>query len=560
MPRRSGSVVAPQPPTAPGTLLGRVGSTSDGDDVMVGRYARNIAAVFTRAVAFERWRSEAKRKPMIKSARPPPMSVAYLPGAGSPTSHVFDLMFGYSLDCNRLGLDPDSTPLSIMGPGASGSIVALNNIPNLQRVYRMTLGLMQEGTVGLFRKPLSPKAESIDALYAEIRTTQTRGLIEAASQRQAASSSNNDNTSNNTNTNNEADSGNKAKPSVAWKAVAYSPSFCIFCGDSMDFLSPAHVLTQCNEPSVAKARQVAMESLPIMLNTIVANAIQARRDGMEDGGLYESEKRIHELLKGFQWCTPDGRYVLFRMLMVAPWPADAVRDTPSPISCELAYLLGKVFDLTNARHYKIRRLANRWVAWASKHASNIARAWSTAIDKRYELVVKPRVLNENNSNNKGNNDSKPSSSDIDSDDIVDDDEEDWGSEHSMMDYSMISDDSDISTQHDADSDYADTESEYDDDNDAKGRRGLGPSRDHRAQGQKGINRVVDARQRIGILGNTNGPILSAFTPPKNGRISISYDTRYSILMAVVERLPRETAIRILSDDTLMRVLLHGGGE
>ena len=486
----------------------------------------------------------------MRTARPPPLSVTSLPGAGSPTSHIFDLLFGYSLDSKRLGVDPDSTPLSIMGPGASGSIVALNNIPNLQRTYRMTLGLLQEGTAGLFRKPLSPKAESIEALHGEICMTQTMGLIQAATERYGNNDDDNNNADDDTNNVGEVlykekDERDRVKPSAAWKAVAYSTFHCVFCGEYTDFLSPAHVLVYCQEPSVVRTRYLATSSLPIMIKTIVANAIYARRSGMENGGLYDVEKRIHELLDDYEWCTPDGRYVLFRMLMAAPWPADAVRDTPSAILCELARLLGKVFDLTNARHFKIRRLVNRWVAWASKHASNIAKAWAAAIDKRYESVVIPRVQMSRTNN--------------DSEKIDDNDGESEASEYSMMDYSAISDDSDTSTRHDADSDYVDTDSGYDDSNDRR-RKGTRPHKDHRGEGQKGIKRMVDARQRVGTLSNINGPILSSLTPPKEERVYISYDMRYSILMAAVERLPRRVAIETLNDSTLLRVLLHEKGK
>ncbi len=121
--------------------------------------------------------------------------------------------------------------------------------------------------------------------------------------------------------------------------------------------------------------------------------------------------------------------------------------------------------------------------------------------------------------------------------------------------------SDTSTQHEADSDYVDTDSDsaYASNNEKRHmRHGLVKGRVK--HDREGIKRMVDARERIDKLGNTNGPVLSSICPPTNRRIDISYDTRYAILMAAVERLPKQRAIQILGDSTLMRVLLNEKGS
>ncbi len=142
---------------------------------------------------------------------------------------------------------------------------------------------------------------------------------------------------------------------------------------------------------------------------------------------------------------------------------------------------------------------------------------------------------------------------------IHDDEKSGGGDYSTIEYSDISDDSDdsdTSTRHETDSDYIDTDSDSEYANDEKRHKSPGLYKDRGKQGQDGINRMVDARERIVELGNTDGPILSSICPPASSRIDISYDTRYAILMAAVGRLPNQRAKQILGDSTLMRVLLH----
>ena len=271
-----------------------------------------------------------------KSLAPPSLSVCSLPGAGPPATHIYHLFFGFAFSSSRMGPNPDATPISVVGPGGSGSIVALNNVANLNRTYKMALGLLQEGTVGLLRLPLCPTPASIEAMYAE--------LVPPEAQPQPTSTD-----ATGTDSRDKTEQG-KRVPSRAWKTAAYSSLPCVFCGTQQSPLSPAHVLTRCQHPDVVRARQRALDTLPSLIRSIVAICVQARGNGIEDSGLYHIERHIDETLEGMYWSGADGRFVLFRMLLTAPWPEEAVGDTPPTIPCKLSRAMGRVFDSTTARN------------------------------------------------------------------------------------------------------------------------------------------------------------------------------------------------------------------
>ena len=71
------------------------------------------------------------------------------------------------------------------------------------------------------------------------------------------------------------------------------------------------------------------------------------------------------------WDSAEGRYVLFRLLTVAVWPARAAAPSHA-----LARSLGTVFDETYAKVHLIRPLANYWARWAGRSLFAIHSEWA----------------------------------------------------------------------------------------------------------------------------------------------------------------------------------------
>ncbi len=72
------------------------------------------------------------------------------------------------------------------------------------------------------------------------------------------------------------------------------------------------------------------------------------------------------------WQSAEGRFILYRLLAVAPWDstvAAGVGDSP------LAAALGLLFEQTNAKPHRLRALAHAWVRWAGRTLLRLNDAW-----------------------------------------------------------------------------------------------------------------------------------------------------------------------------------------
>jgi hypothetical protein len=64
------------------------------------------------------------------------------------------------------------------------------------------------------------------------------------------------------------------------------------------------------------------------------------------------------------WATAEGRFILFRLLAVAAWPAaiPQLGEQPGPLTAAL----GTVFDQLAAKPHRSRPFSNAWASWAAR--------------------------------------------------------------------------------------------------------------------------------------------------------------------------------------------------
>jgi hypothetical protein len=136
--------------------------------------------------------------------------------------------------------------------------------------------------------------------------------------------------------------------------------------------SPRHVLVECTGArgeldmvaERAKLRDVARR-IAIKLQRLMHAA-----QGGEEGTL------AHLPVRGIDWTSPTGRNMLFRLLIVAPWPEAAVDDPAAGV----ARGLGAMFDATLVPNDRLRPIANAWVSWAGVTVLRVCQKWSKEVD------------------------------------------------------------------------------------------------------------------------------------------------------------------------------------
>ena len=84
-------------------------------------------------------------------------------------------------------------------------------------------------------------------------------------------------------------------------------------------------------------------------------------------------------MDSIDWETATGKAMLYRLVVVAPWPAASVDKAGESVCREL----GEMFDSTVVANRSLRRLANSWVAWGGKRLVRICKAWAAAVDEEY---------------------------------------------------------------------------------------------------------------------------------------------------------------------------------
>ena len=78
-----------------------------------------------------------------------------------------------------------------------------------------------------------------------------------------------------------------------------------------------------------------------------------------------------------RWDTPTGMSMLYRLLLVVPWPSAAVDDN----NALHAKALGCQFDITVVTNNRLHGLANSWTLWAARNLKYITSTWKSLVDQ-----------------------------------------------------------------------------------------------------------------------------------------------------------------------------------
>ena len=123
---------------------------------------------------------------------------------------------------------------------------------------------------------------------------------------------------------------------------------------------------------MAAVRAKLVASLPGLVQHLVwlaYDAIRPKGDTTEYADFMATAAR--ELAAKQDWTTPEGRFILFRLLGVATWPA----TVPGCPFGALGTLLGVMFDVVAAKPHRLRPLANNWCGWSAKWLQRLHHAY-----------------------------------------------------------------------------------------------------------------------------------------------------------------------------------------
>jgi hypothetical protein len=119
-----------------------------------------------------------------------------------------------------------------------------------------------------------------------------------------------------------------------------------------------------------------LASMPDFLAGIAERATRSMTDcdfGDDSAdAIKEAADAMREEATSAVWTSDEGKFVLFRMLAVAPWsPMAAPPGANAPLAAALAHL----FHSTSAKPHRARPLANVWVPWACRWVHRLMDAW-----------------------------------------------------------------------------------------------------------------------------------------------------------------------------------------
>jgi hypothetical protein len=278
-----------------------------------------VAAVYGRAVGVLEWQEGTARHLTHTAVGMVPQPVAFSPGSEASKEEAAAFMaLGYNVTAASLGQIKGRTPLSARGPGCSGALLTSTSRRLTSRAMGLLMGV-RTGSEGW-------------------RRVGTDGF-DAAEQ----------------------------------AAHAADPS-CRTCGTGRPE-GPFHACCECPHAATAAVRAQAQASLPSMIYHLVRLGYQSiePRDGTEDFS-EEPAEAARQLAEQQDWDTAEGRFLFFRLLAVAPWPAAVPHSEPGPLTAAL----GRMFDVAVAKPHRIRPLANMWTAWSSKWLHHVHAAYFDA--------------------------------------------------------------------------------------------------------------------------------------------------------------------------------------
>ena len=249
--------------------------------------------------------------------------------------HTFSLLFGMHASAVQLGVKQDSTPLSIIGPGATGSVVALA----ADRRHRAVLSAMS-GSECLFRRPFAsvdtPLVGAADGKYYEDR---------------------------------------------------FDPNICRFCKRGVEDVY--HLACVCENEVWVQAGDALLESLPQVVGTIWKGCCEAIAFSNDPPPVLTAaeQQALNDLRGGVLPPTDERNFITYWLLLATPWPRSVAVRAGFPA----AAALGALFDATNVRPALLRRMAAAWLTWSENALNeNLGPTWQAACATgKYPVVNGP---------------------------------------------------------------------------------------------------------------------------------------------------------------------------
>jgi hypothetical protein len=288
-----------------------------------------------------------------------------------PISHLVPLHYNlFPCDAASLGPCGWSTPLSVWGPGCSGSPLALTRLPAAE-------------IDGLARLPLGRAALGYRPFHSAGREPgiQNAAVPVAGQWRDAAPKDGTDGDGN------ESDSslddlgapGARAR-SVQRRLANIQPGEhdCPLCGGRGSTYE--HMLLDCTAPELAALRAARWDGAR-RLTAKICNRLYLR--GCVAGSRVDrsGHPTVVPPVVGAVWhalttCGPaseDGRFILTRLALAATWPAQ-----PVPPMWRLSRAMGALFDAVNVTPQRLRGISDAWTVWSASCLRATAAAWHAA--------------------------------------------------------------------------------------------------------------------------------------------------------------------------------------
>ena len=248
--------------------------------------------------------------------------------SGPPTQTYSSLAFSYAY-CNAGAISTKETPLSFIGETSSGNLLVRTTVP-LEKKLIAALVRARTGALSINTHPLAPKPW----LYNDLTSEEYRSICNGLP--------------------------------------------CPFCPGTT--LCPYHIICECTHPPlvIARAGLVAKAAayIPVLAKHILLSDTGTNPNDQQSPRVMAHASATTNCTT-IDWTTPTNLNLLYRLVLVFPWPSAAVTD-PLSAQCKA---LGQLFDLTIVPNSRIHAISNSWVPWGAKQLTSMATVFSSEVIK-----------------------------------------------------------------------------------------------------------------------------------------------------------------------------------
>jgi hypothetical protein len=289
------------------TLLGLPVLQLPGAVTHVARGIAQSSKVLGRAVAFA----------LVRDMLPPADSSSATPRSDGSAKHAAALLAG-GPTATQLGTRANSTAMSALGPGCSGSTLASADSGRFPFVTKANLG-----NEALAYPPFADGPTKIA----------------------------------------------KAAPPGEY-SKRFKRQTCPLCGAAQ--ASIHHAAMGCKHDSLRDAQHALLEELPAVVSQIWDGCIRA---GAPLPALTAAETgALGNLRGGVLPPAAERDFLAYHLLIAWPWTHSQAASKGFPA----AAALGAIFDTTNVDRCRTRRMAATWLEWAERTLADVGLAWNTA--------------------------------------------------------------------------------------------------------------------------------------------------------------------------------------